>query len=174
MWFRLINDVVTLVSCYELYSSKRALGNRIGLSCHTKKKSIVWTIVICFYEVCQQSNLGILTWIWLLTKNSFTINSQCPVQCPQWLCTFLTILLAEMIETSRFRPPTNSRGTDLHCMRRFVPRAIFPPRGVFLLLIFYHGNVLKLNLGCAYIATFLGGWNNKATGLEIRFPPFHS
>lgn len=135
----------------------RALRNHIGLSCHTKKNSVMRTIVICFCELCQQSNLRILICILPLTEKSFTINVKCPVLWPQWLCTFLTILLAEMIETSRFRPPTNSRGTDLHCMRRFVPRAIRAPHGSFLLLIFYHGNVLKLNLGCAYIATFLGG-----------------
>ena len=57
-----------------------------------------------------------------------------------------------------------------NCVRRFVPKTTFSPWE--FLLILNHGGVLKLNLCCAYVATFLGGWNNKATGLEIDFPPY--
>lgn len=55
------------------------------------------------------------------------------------------------------------------CIQRFVPRTAFSPWE--FLLILNHSGVLKLSLCCAYVATFLGGWNNKATGLEIRFSP---
>lgn len=38
----------------------RALGNLIGISCHAKVGSLIWTIKIHLSEVCQQGSLGIL------------------------------------------------------------------------------------------------------------------
>lgn len=38
----------------------RALGNRIGISCHAKKEFLIWTIKIHFHGICQQGSLRIL------------------------------------------------------------------------------------------------------------------
>lgn len=37
----------------------RALGSLIGISCHAKMESLIWTIKIHLSEVCQQGSLRI-------------------------------------------------------------------------------------------------------------------
>lgn len=58
--------------------ASRVLGNCIGIACHAKKESLIWTISVFrirLGEFCQQGSLRILNVGTALTENSFTIKS---------------------------------------------------------------------------------------------------
>lgn len=149
----------------------RALGKRMGISCCAKEEPLIRTNKIHLSKVCQQGSLRILNmdtaWNWEFFPHKL-LGSMC-IGFKEDMPFLKHFVGWGDWDLKGPAHPQALGGPDLHCVRRFVPRTTFPP-WVFLLLL-NHGSVLKLNLCCAYVASFLGGWNNKATGLEIRFPP---